>query len=366
MQVGGIGNESRNGNSGLDNRGVFHQSINYRVDDQTQGAYRRDTARRDVVDEATSAYSVSFSSEGKRLAAERLAGRKTAERESAVQEQSTDRERDKGQTQTGQGSGGVSGKLRELLESGKRLLLQIWNGNKAEKTAEETDATDDKNAVSASSEEEDIALREDKADVEEANDGFGEDEAGVEAYNGFRGGRIASGKGPVPDEADGTPGGDGAAADVLKGGIGELTDLGMINGEAYHESGIAAAAANVLAPRSVASSDPYFNSNSDAGKVKESLLVRIRIRFRDILGQLAERFGGMLSGQFSAGSELKDGQRRQKDNLQAKQAAQEKRQKEYYRKNGVVVDVNVSQGEHLMDSYGKTGEYSKLTTGQKR
>ena len=297
MQVGGIGNE--NGNSGLGNRGVSHQSINYRVDDQTQGAYRHDTARRDVVDEATSAYTVSFSSEGKRLAAERMAGGKATEREIAVQEQSTDGERDKGQTQTGQGSGKIAGKLRELLESGKRLLLQIWNGNKAE----EADTADNKNET---------------------------------------------------------------ATDALEGAIGELTDMGMINGEAYHESGIAAAAANVLAPKSVVSLDPYFNSNSDAGKVKEPLLVRIRIRFRDILGRLAEQFGGMLSGQFSAGSELKDGQRRQKDNLQAKQAAQEKRQKEYYRKNGVVVDVNVSQGEHLMDSYGKTGEYSKLTTEQKR
>ena len=70
MQVGGIGNEGRNGNSGLDNRGVSHQSINYRIDDSAQDARKQDTARRDVAEKTTSAYTVSFSSEGKRLAAE--------------------------------------------------------------------------------------------------------------------------------------------------------------------------------------------------------------------------------------------------------------------------------------------------------
>ncbi|MBR1701628.1 MAG: hypothetical protein IJ716_06685 [Lachnospiraceae bacterium] len=273
MQVGGIG--SGNGNSGLDNHGVSHQTINYRIDDSTQNVNKHDTARRDVADEATSAYTVSFSSEGKRLAAEQMAARKATEEESAGQE-----------------TGGLTGKLRELLESGKKLLLQIWGESKEEEAANEV------------SEEDDI--------LDTINENL---------------------------ETD---------------------------GDEYHESGIAAGAVNVQAPAGMTTADPYFNSNSDAGKVKEPLLTRIRIRFRDIAGQLAERFGGMLSGQFSAGSELKDRQEQQKDNLQAEQTAQEKHKKDYYRKNGVVVDISTPPAEHLMDSYDKAGEYSKLTTEQKR
>ena len=124
---------------------------------------------------------------------------------------------------------------------------------------------------------------------------------------------------------------------------------------------------NVQAPTSMVAATPYFTNNSDAGKVKEPLLARIRIRFRDITGQLAERFGSMLSGQFSAGSNLKD-KRQQRESLQAqrKQTRQERQNREYYRKNGVVVDISAAPPEHLMDSYGKSGEYSKLTTEQKR
>lgn len=291
MQVGGIG--SGNGNSGLDNHGVSHQTINYRIDDSTQNVNKHDTARRDVADEATSAYTVSFSSEGKRLAAEQMAARKAAGKADALQDQKAEQNSGERQESVGQETGGLTGRLRELLESGKKLLLQIWGESKEEEAANEVSREDD----------------------------------------------------------------------ILESTINENIET---DGDEYHESGIAAAAVNVQAPAGMTTADPYFNSNSDAGKVKEPLLTRIRIRFRDIAGQLAERFGGMLSGQFSAGSELKDRQEQQKNNLQAEQTAQEKHKKDYYRKNGVVVDISTPPAEHLMDSYDKAGEYSKLTTEQKR
>ncbi len=318
MQVGGIGNEGRNGNSELDNRGVSHQSINYRIDVSAQDARKQDTARRDVAEKTTSAYTVSFSSEGKRLAAEYAAGR-------AAEKKSIDRGRQKGAEpemspetakQTGSGtqgagtqsSGGILGTLRGLLESGKRLLLQIWGESKAEESAE------------------------------------------------------------APGEAGDQALSDGAESTGLEEDLSEqAVDLAGMDGDEHHEALIAAAATNVQAPAGMTANDPYFNNTSDAGKVSEPLLVRIRIRFRDILGQFAERFGGMLSGQFSAESGLKDRQE-QKDNLPAEQKLkneQARQKKQYYQKNGVVVDISTPVAEHLMDSYDKAGEYSKLITEQK-
>lgn len=318
MQVGGIGNEGRNGNSGLDNRGVSHQSINYRIDDSAQDARRQDTAGRDVAEKTTSAYTVSFSSEGKRLAAEYAAGR-AAEKQSldrgrqkdAEQEMSPETARQTGYGIQGAGtqsSGGILGTLRGLLESGKRLLLQIWGESKAEEAAEAPGG------------------------------------AGDQALS------------------------DGAESTGLEEDLSEqAVDLAGMDGDEHHEAPIAAAATNVQAPAGMTANDPYFNNTSDAGKVSEPLLVRIRIRFRDILGQFAERFGGMLSGQFSAESGLKDRQE-QKDNLPAEQKLkneQARQKKQYYQKNGVVVDISTPVAEHLMDSYDKAGEYSKLTTEQK-
>lgn len=124
-----------------------------------------------------------------------------------------------------------------------------------------------------------------------------------------------------------------------------------------HEAHIAAASSSVHAPQNMIDGNPYFTTNSDTGKVKETLLQRVRIRFRDIIGQFTRRFGGRLAGQFSAKSNLADGRQRSRQDL---------RKKSRYRENDVEIDCVLTDDSYLMDSYDRRGEYSRLTTEHKR
>ena len=125
----------------------------------------------------------------------------------------------------------------------------------------------------------------------------------------------------------------------------------------HHESRVAAAASAVQAPQGMVASNPYFTVTSDTGKVKEPLLVRIRIRFRDITGYLSRYAGGRLAGRFSKGSNLTGGRNKPRQDL---------RKQSRYREKGVEMDCVLTDDSHLMDSYDSTGKYSRLGTENRR
>lgn len=118
--------------------------------------------------------------------------------------------------------------------------------------------------------------------------------------------------------------------------------------EAMYEN---VAASAVQAPQNIVAATPYFTQNSDPGKVKEPLLVRIRIRFRDITGYLSRFSGGRLAGRFQTKSGLKNGGRQTGQDLRRPNRNADKNEKT----EGVVLDDS-----HLMDSYDSTGRYSRL------
>jgi len=147
------------------------------------------------------------------------------------------------------------------------------------------------------------------------------------------------------------------AAQVMSAQLTEDASGVLPGGKKHHESQVAAAASAVQAPQNIVAAAPYFTANSDPGKVKEPLLVRIRIRFRDITGYLSRFSGGRLAGRFQTKSGLKNGGRQTGQSLRRSNRALDKDAKT----EGVVSDDS-----HLMDSYDSTGRYSRLGTGNNR
>lgn len=121
-----------------------------------------------------------------------------------------------------------------------------------------------------------------------------------------------------------------------------------------------AAAASVVQSDARLSDNPYFTTTSDPGKTKENLVEKIRIKLRDMTGQLTkrfgERFGGRTSDNFVGQNALDSGQRKPQEDL---------RRRSRYKEEDMEIDCVLMDDSYLMDSYDRKGEYSKLTTDYK-
>lgn len=133
-----------------------------------------------------------------------------------------------------------------------------------------------------------------------------------------------------------------------------LTDT---EGRMPHGPRIEAASSMVQAPQSMVANNPYFTTTSDAGKVKENVFQKIRIRFRDLNALLTKQFGSRFSGYFSKRNHLSSGRQQPREDL---------RKKSRYREEDQEIDCVLTDDSYLMDSYDRKGEYSRLTTENKR
>lgn len=120
-----------------------------------------------------------------------------------------------------------------------------------------------------------------------------------------------------------------------------------------------AAAASAVQQDAKYRENPYFTTTSDTGKAKENLAEKIRIRLRDMGGQLTKRFGGRFGGRatgnFTGKNALDSGRRKQED----------LRKRSRYKEDDLEIDCLLTDDSYLMDSYDRRGEYSKLTTDYK-
>lgn len=154
-----------------------------------------------------------------------------------------------------------------------------------------------------------------------------------------------------------TPVGSRETADgtrIQEAGVNPVVTL---HDNADRDSHVAAASAAVQPSLPQTGNNPYFTTNSDPGKVKESIFQRIRVKFRDTAGQLTKRFGGRLggrfAGRFSGRSALNSRQQSSKEDL---------RRRSRYKENDLEIDCVLTDDSYLLDSYDRRGEYSKLTT----
>lgn len=126
-----------------------------------------------------------------------------------------------------------------------------------------------------------------------------------------------------------------------------------------HQPAVAAAATAVQQDAKY-TENPYFTTTSDPGKTKENLAEKIRIRLRDMTGQLTKRFGGRFGGRMTgnlAGKDTLDSGRRK--------SGEDLRKRSRYKEDDVEIDCVLTDDSYLMDSYDRRGEYSKLTTDYK-
>lgn len=128
-----------------------------------------------------------------------------------------------------------------------------------------------------------------------------------------------------------------------------------------HDASVAAASTAVPYPRTQMTDNPYFTTHSDPGKVRENPFVKARVKFRDAAGQLAKRFGGRLgerlAGKFAGKKSLNSGQRETKEDL---------RKRSRYKGVDEEIDCVLTDDSYLLDSYDRNGEYTTLTTENKR
>ncbi len=122
-----------------------------------------------------------------------------------------------------------------------------------------------------------------------------------------------------------------------------------------HGPALAAAASVTQAP--IAKENPYFTAVSEKEENKDSFIQKIRIRFRELTDQFKKRFhgrfGGRTSNESSGRGALDSGQNKPKEDL---------RKHSRYREDGVEMDCVLTDDSYLMDSYDRSGGYSKLTT----
>lgn len=151
------------------------------------------------------------------------------------------------------------------------------------------------------------------------------------------------------DVAEGqmTPGADiqGASEADIHGG--SLADT--------HGPTVAAAAS--VAQTSLTKENPYFTAVSDKEETKDSFMQKVRIRFRELTDQFKKRFsgrfGGRMAGEYSGRGTLNSEQQKPKEDL---------RKHSRYREDGLEMDCVLTDDSYLMDSYDRSGGYSRLTT----
>lgn len=147
------------------------------------------------------------------------------------------------------------------------------------------------------------------------------------------------------------------AVDGTRTQQGSTDPLVTLHDNAVHDSRVAAASATVQHPQTRMENNPYFTTHSDPGKVKENPFHKIRVKFRDMTGQLTKRFGGRLgerlAGRFSGKNTLNSKRQRPREDL---------RKRSRYKEKDSEIDCVLTDDSYLMDSYDRKGEYTTLTT----
>lgn len=117
-----------------------------------------------------------------------------------------------------------------------------------------------------------------------------------------------------------------------------------------HTPQIAAASTALTQSRTI-QNNPYFSAVEDTGRKQETLWQKVKVKFKDIAGQLA----GHLPGNFFS---------TQTGNFfQAKQEQPKKdmRRHSKFREDEVEIDCILTDDSYLLDSYDRSGKYSKLS-----
>lgn len=119
---------------------------------------------------------------------------------------------------------------------------------------------------------------------------------------------------------------------------------------ALHAPGIAAASAAVPPPRMM-EDNPYFSAVVDAERKQDHLWQRVRVRFREARGELAEHLPGRF---FNA---------RNRDSFRAKQEKprEDLRKRSRFHGDDLDIDCILTDDSYLLDSYDRKGEYSRLS-----
>ena len=123
--------------------------------------------------------------------------------------------------------------------------------------------------------------------------------------------------------------------------------------QTIHTPQIAAAATAVTEPQSIQDT-PYFSTVQDSGNRQETMWQRVRVKCKDVAGQLA----GHLPGKFFSAHTLnffRAKQKRPKEDL---------RRRSKFRGDEVEIDCILTDDSYLLDSYDRKGEYSKLSAGK--
>ena len=118
---------------------------------------------------------------------------------------------------------------------------------------------------------------------------------------------------------------------------------------AAHVAQIAAASTAVPLPKTI-QDNPYFSAIESAGG-QETLLQKVRVKFKDIAGQLT----GHLPGKFFSAHN--------RDSFHAKQEKPKEDLRKHSRFHGdkLEIDCILTDDSYLLDSYDRKGEYSKLS-----
>ncbi len=132
-----------------------------------------------------------------------------------------------------------------------------------------------------------------------------------------------------------------------------MAQVGAADFAERHSPHVAAASSAVQVPQMMVQNNPYFTAVSHTGADKEHILNRLRIRFRDVTGQMLKRFGGKLTGNLFGKSSFKNHRKQPKEDL---------RKHSRYREDGLELDCVLTDDSYLMDSYDRRGEYTQLTT----
>ncbi|RKJ19708.1 hypothetical protein D7X48_12120 [bacterium D16-50] len=114
-----------------------------------------------------------------------------------------------------------------------------------------------------------------------------------------------------------------------------------------------AAAATAVAPPQVMQENPYFSAVENIGGRQETLWRKMKVRFKDITGQLAGHLPKKFSGFLQTRNSFQARQQKPKQDL---------RKHSKYREDKVEIDCVLTDDSYLLDSYDRKGEYSKLST----
>lgn len=115
------------------------------------------------------------------------------------------------------------------------------------------------------------------------------------------------------------------------------------------------AAASASASLREVENNPYFQTLHEEGSQSGSMLQKIRVKFKDIKGQIAGHLPGKF---FSAGK--KGSFRGEKESPR-----EDLRKHSRYRRDELEIDCILTDDSYLLDSYDRKGEYSRLSAGRK-